>query len=312
MKFELTILGCGSATPTNDRHPSAQLLNIDENLFLIDCGEGTQLQLRQFHKKFQKIDHIFISHLHGDHYFGLMGLLSTMHLLGRVKGLTIYAPPNLQQIVSLNLQLAESELRFPIKWVELVPEGKNLLFESRYLEIYSFPLVHRIPCTGFLFREKPKPLNIRKDQIEAYNLSIAQIRALKKGANYTLPDGRELPNSEFTEKPVAPKSFAYCSDTAFAPEIVPHIAGVDLLYHESTFLENDKQRAAETLHSTAAQAAEIARAAGAKQLLLGHFSARYQNTMPFVNEAAAIFPNVLIAEEGADYQVGAGSAELSV
>jgi ribonuclease Z len=298
MKFEVTILGCGSATPTVRHSPSAQLVNCEEQFYLVDCGEGTQLQLRRFRLKFQRINHIFISHLHGDHYFGLPGLLSTLHLLGRTKPVHIYAHPDLAEAVALDLKISHSRLRFSIHWHALAYDGMHTLMENEHLEVLSFPLSHRIPTCGFLFREKQKPRNMIPERIVEYNIPVARIRQIKAGSDYTLPDGRTVPNAELTTAPDPPKSFAYCSDTAYREATAAYVQGVDLLYHESTFLEEDIRRAKDTYHSTAGQAAKVASLAGVGRLVLGHYSARYRNIERFLAEANQIFPRTVLGEEG--------------
>jgi len=303
MKFEVTILGCGSATPTLRHSPTSQLVNHEEQYFLIDCGEGTQLQLRRFGLKFQKINHIFISHLHGDHYFGLPGLLSTFHLLGRTNALHIYTHADLQQVMESQLKISHSHLRYPVHWHALNYDTKVLLFESEQLEIFGFPLSHRIPTCGFLIRQKPKPRNIISAFISRYNIPVARIRQIKDGSDYTLPNGEVLPNDMLTTAPDPPRSYAFCSDTAFAEKTAQYVKGVDTLYHESTFLKLHAKRAKETFHSTAGQAAQVAILAGAKKLILGHFSARYHGISEFQSEASEIHPHVILAEEGQTYPV---------
>ncbi len=302
MKFELTILGCGSALPTLRRSPTAQFLNIREHYFLIDCGEGTQLQLRKYKVKFQKINHIFISHLHGDHYLGLVGLLSSMHLLGRTAPLHIYAPKGLQEIIEVQLKYSETELRYAIVYMEL-EQGEMLIFEDEQLTVTTIPLQHRIACNGFLFKEKPKLRKMRKEKIVQYDLPHYAIPAIKEGEDYTDANGRVIANEELTLPPDKSYAYAYCSDTAYSPAIVPQVQGVDLLYHEATFLSELADRARSTMHSTAAEAATIALKAGAKQLLVGHYSARYHSLEGFLAEARDVFENTHLAEEGKVFRV---------
>jgi ribonuclease Z len=296
--FELLILGSSAATPTSERNPSSQLLNIAERYFLIDCGESTQIQLRKFKAKFQSIDHIFISHMHGDHFFGLPGLLSSMHLLGRKQKLRIYCPKELKDIIDLINKVSDTHLSYSIEWIFTRGEGMNLLFEDSKVQVYSFPLRHRILCTGFLFKEKPLPKNIDKEKLEEYKVSVADILRLKAGKDVHDENGNLVKNSELTIEPPSPRSYAYCSDTIFNEEIVEYIKNVDLLYHESTFLEDNVERAKKTFHSTARQAAEIARLADAGKLLLGHFSVRYGELEHFVNEAMEVFNNCDICQDG--------------
>lgn len=296
--FELLILGSSSATPTSDRNPSAQLLNIAERFFLIDCGEATQIQLRRFKARFQSIDHVFISHLHGDHFFGLPGLLGSMHLLGRKQTLNIYAPKELKEVIDVIHKNSETYLNYPINWVFTENKGFNLIFEDAKIEVYSFPLKHRIFCTGFLFREKPLPRKIDKYILEKLDISFADILALKAGSDVVNKKGDLIKNAEATLDPPAPRSYAYCSDTIFDLSIVGHIKNVDVLYHEATFLEDQSERAKKTFHTTAAQAAQIAQAANATQLLLGHFSTRYPELDGFLEEARPVFPNCMLATDG--------------
>lgn len=296
--FELLILGSSSASPTSDRNPSAQLLNIAERLFLIDCGEATQIQLRRFRARFQSIDHIFISHLHGDHFFGLPGLLSSMHLLGRKQPITLYCPKELKPVMDLLNEASETTLNYQVNWRFTRNDGLDLLFEDEKVEVYSFPLQHRIFCTGFLFREKPLPRKIDKYKLEKYNISVSEIHLLRNGMDVINADGELIKNAEVTLDPPPPRSYAYCSDTLYTPDTIEFVKEVDLLYHESTFLEDKSDRAAKTFHTTARQAAEIAKAARVKQLLLGHFSARYGDLREFITEASPVFPNCELATEG--------------
>lgn len=296
--FELLILGSSSASPTSNRNPSSQLLNIAERYFLIDCGEATQIQLRKFKSKFQSIDHIFISHLHGDHFFGLPGLLSSMHLLGRKQSLTIYCPKELKDLIEKINQVSETTLNYPINWIFTQNDTLNLIFEDDKVEVYSFPLRHRIYCTGFLFKEKALPRKIDKFKLEKLNISLADILLLKNGNDVINQNGELIKNSAATLDPPNARSYAYCTDTIFNPTLVDIIRGVDVLYHESTFLEEHLERAKKTFHSTAKQAAEIAKQAGVKQLLLGHFSARYHDLQSFISEAEPIFKNCSLATEG--------------
>ena len=296
--FELLILGSSSASPTSDRNPSAQLLNIVERYFLIDCGEATQIQLRRYKAKMQAIDHIFISHLHGDHFFGLPGLLSSLHLLGRKQPLTIYCPFELKTIIDTINNVSQTRLTYEVKWVFTNNEGLNLIYEDPKVEVYSFPLKHRIYCTGFLFKEKPLSRKIDKYKLEKFNISLADIHALKAGKDVVNLDGVLIKNSDVTVDPPDERAYAYCSDTIFDKDLVKYIQGVDVLYHESTFLEDNLERAKKTFHTTAKQAATIAKMAGVKQLLLGHFSARYRDLGGFLEEAKPEFENCMLATDG--------------
>lgn len=298
MSFSTTILGSSSALPTSSRFPTAQVLKVHEHFFLIDCGEGTQIQLRKFKIPFNKIDHIFISHLHGDHYFGLFGLLSSFNLLGRKHPLAIYGDPRLKKIIDFHLSYNEEPLNYQINFVSLGTARSKTVFENKVVEIISFPLKHRIPTCGFLFKEKPQQLKIIKESILEYDLTIEEIKKIKEGKDHILKDGSVVPNSKLSIPAKKTRSFAFCSDTKYSETIVKYINDVDLLYHEATFLNNMKDRARTTWHSTATDAANIALKANAKQLMLGHFSARYKEFDEFQKEAEKIFPNVIIAEDG--------------
>lgn len=296
--FDLLVLGSSSAAPTTLRNPSAQLLNIAERFFLIDCGEATQIQLRKYKTKFQKIDHIFISHLHGDHFLGLPGFLSSMHLLGRKQEINIYCPKELKDIIDKINAVSETRMNYGIKWHFTKNDGLNKLFEDEKVEVYSFPLKHRIFCTGFLFKEKPLMRKIDKFKLDKNKISTAEINKLRRGEDVINEEGKKIKNKEVTLDPEPPRSFAYCSDTIYDESIVQYVKGVDLLYHESTFLNDKAQRATETFHSTAEQAARIAKAAGVKKLLLGHYSARYGDLEAFIEEAVPYFKDPLLASEG--------------
>lgn len=298
MTFEITILGCGAATPTGRHLPSSQLVNLHDKLFLMDCGEGTQIQLRKSKVKIQRIQHIFISHLHGDHYLGLIGLISSMHLLGRKNTLHIYGPPELKELIDLNLRVSQTYLEYPLQIHPVEGPENRVIFEDKTLEVYAFPLKHRIPCHGFLFREKEKAPKVRKDIIREFRLIPSQILALKRREDIDLGDGRMLTSREACIEPEVPRSYAYCSDTMYWETLVPFIEKCDVLYHESTFLDNESDRAKATFHSTARQAAKIAEKARAGKLILGHYSSRYNSEEEFVAEAKTVFANVIAADEG--------------
>lgn len=296
--FELLILGSTSASPSTERNSSAQLLNIAERYCLIDCGEATQIQLRKYKAKFQSIDHVFISHLHGDHFFGLPGLLSSMHLLGRQQALHIFAPQNLKTFMDVMMEVSETKLNYEVIWHFTNDKGCNLIFEDEKIQIFSFPLKHRIYCTGFLFKEKPLLRKIDKFLVEKYDLSPADYNLLRHGFDVTNKQGELVQNAQVTINPVSPRSYAYCSDTIFDKDLVHFIKDVDLLYHESTFLNEMEKRATQTYHSTAQQAAQIAAMAKVKRLLIGHFSARYKKIDQFLNEAKIHFEQVDLAIDG--------------
>jgi ribonuclease Z len=301
--FELLILGCSSASPTAERNQSSQLLNIAERYFLIDCGEATQIQLRKFKTKFQKVDHIFISHLHGDHFFGLPGYLSSMHLLGRQQELTIYCPKELKSVMDLIHQVSEQKLSYPITWHFTDNKKMDLLFEDEKVQVYSFPLKHRIYCTGFLFKEKPYQRRIDKFLLDKHDVSTADIHLLRDGFDVTNSKGEKVKNADVTIDPPKPRTYGYCSDTIYDESLVQYIKDVDLLYHESTFLDDKIERAKTTFHSTAKQAANIAKLSGAKKLVLGHFSARYGSLDQFVVEAKEVYEDCALAIEGRSFSV---------
>ena len=303
MAFELTILGSSSATPTSERYPTAQVLNILGRFFLIDCGEGTQIQIRRQKIGFGKIKHIFISHLHGDHYYGLIGLISTFNLLGLKNDLHIYSPSQLKEIIQPQLDFLKGDLQFNVIFHPLNFKKPQLIFEDKKVEVVSFPLKHSINCCGFLFREKEKEANIKKECIRQYNIPIAQIVKIKQGADFITEKGETIPHEVLTTPPPPPLSYAFCSDTAFYPPIVEVIKGVDLLYHEATFTEELRDWADRTYHSTALDAAKIAQMAHAGKLLLGHFSSRYKSVEPFLEEAKTVFPNTEDVVDGKTYTI---------
>ncbi|MCK5824029.1 MAG: ribonuclease Z [Ichthyobacteriaceae bacterium] len=301
MSFTLKILGCSSATPTTKAHPSAQILNMEEKLFLIDCGEGTQVQLRKYKVRFSKIDHIFISHLHGDHFFGLIGLVSSFHTLNRGKDLHIYSPKGLKEIIITQLKITKTQLSYYIHFHELKGNEPILIHDDKKLTVTAIPLKHRIKTFGYLFEEKQKERKLNMDAVLNHEVEVCDYRGLKLGKDYTDNNGNVIDNSVFTSNPSAPLKYAYCSDTAYYPEITKWIKGVDLLYHESTFLDELKELAIKTGHSTVKDAVLIAKEAEAKNLLLGHFSARYPNREVFLEEAKLYFNNVEISEKGKDF-----------
>lgn len=295
-------MGTGAALPARGRYPSAQLLNVGEELYLIDCGEGTQERLRQAGVNFNRIRRIFISHLHGDHYLGLMGLLSTMHLQGRTRELHLHGPGDLNEVVHLQLRVSGTYLRFPLRFEAVRPESGLLLWRDDRISVHALALRHRLPCAGVLVREHEQPRPLRKDMVAL--VPPYRRAAVKAGADLVLEDGVVIPNEQLTDAPAKPRSYAYCSDTAYAPELVPFLEGVDLLYHEATFTEALGARARETMHSTARQAATIARDAGVGRLLLGHFSSRYKSADQLLREALEVFPDTSVSQEGASFVVG--------
>ncbi len=303
MSFEVCILGSGAALPTSLRNPTSQYVQCNDRHILIDCGEGTQVQLRKNHVHIQKINHILISHLHGDHFFGLVGLLSTLHLLGRDKDLTIYGPEELEQIIRLQLEVGGAKLGFSLDFVALNGKEHKLIFEDKLIEIWTFPLSHRVPTNGFLIKEKPKERKLNAERFQEAGLSLTLIPKLKQGMDVELESGEIIYFEEYTYPQKPSKAYAYCSDTIFDERIVDYIKHADLLYHEATFLNDKLDRAKQTFHSTAEQAAIIAKQAEVGKLLLGHLSARYDNGLKHLEEASKVFENVKVVEDGDVFKV---------
>ena len=298
-KFDITILGCGSAMPTTLHNPPSQLVELNSKLFMVDCGEGTQLQMRKYRASIGKLHSLFISHLHGDHIFGLPGLISTLSLLGRTEVFTIYAHQGLELLINPLLSYMGKHMSFKIRLHQLNPDYKEVIFENNSIRISSFPLKHRIATNGFLFEEKEGPRNIIREMIDLYNIPVKKIPDIKGGDDFVTADGKVIPNETITRPPLPPRRYAYCSDTAYAPEaIVPHIEGIDFLYHEATFADSEELRAAQTYHSTARQAAQIAAEAKVKKLMIGHYSSRYNELGTLLKEARSVFPNTELADEG--------------
>ncbi len=297
MKFEVTILGSGGALPTVKRKPTAQFLNIQDRYFLVDCGEGTQLQLRKNKCKFLKINHIFISHLHGDHYLGLIGLLSSLSLLGRRKDLNIYAPKEIKKIIDVHEEILGKGYGFRINLIALNFIDQEVLYKDNVLTVYSFPVTHSIPCCGFLFKENPTKRKLIKEKILRKNFNIETLQRLKKGEDCVFEE-EEIKNIEYTTDGPRQRSYAFCADTQYDENIVKYISKTDLIYHESTFLESMKNRAKTTFHSTALDAAKIAKLANVGQLLIGHFSARYNEIKDFEIEAKSIFLDTTAVNDG--------------
>lgn len=298
MSFKLTILGCSSAIPTIDRNPTAQLLNVNERFFLIDCGEGTQVQLRKFQLSFQRINHIFISHLHGDHYFGLIGLISSMHLLGRKKDLHIHAHVELKEIIDLQLLASNTELNYPLFFHPIPDIDEGILFEDDNIKVSNIVLNHSIKCSGFIFTEKRSKRKIVKSEVEKFHVPYDKMKSLKNGADWINGKGEVIPNEKLTIKNSKPHTYAFCSDTRYDAELVSKIKKVDLLYHETTFKKDLEERAYQTGHSTTLQAASIARKAEVKNLLIGHYSQRYKDFEELAQESKEIFNKVLISYSG--------------
>lgn len=296
-KFELHILGCGSALPTTRHFSTSQVLNVREKLFMVDCGEGAQLQLRKSRLKFSRLNHIFISHLHGDHCFGLWGLISTFNLLGRTADLHIYSPRGLESLLRPTLSFFNKQMTYQIFFHEFDTKEPTLVYEDRSLSVVTIPLQHRIPCCGFLFAEKQCPNHIIREMVDFYKVPLYEMNRIKNGADYVTPEGKIVPNAVLTRPADPPRRYAYCSDTICLPGLVEQLRGVDLLFHETTFANDNAQRAKETFHTTAAQAAALAREAGVKKLLIGHFSARYEDESVFLKEAVEVFPETILARE---------------
>lgn len=296
-KFEVTILGCGSAKPSTRHFPSAQILNFRDKLFLIDCGEGTQMQMCRNHVRFTRMNNIFISHLHGDHCFGLIGLLSSLELYGRTADINIYAPAQLEKILFEEIAFFNRGMTFKTVFHAVNTTKHALLYEDRSLEVYSIPLNHRLPCSGFLFVEKPVLPHIRRDMIDYYNIPYYAIKDIKEGADWITPDGQVVTSEKLTTPSYRPRKYAYCSDTAYTPGLKEIINGVDVLYHEATYTNDLAALAMERGHSTARQAATLARDSNVGQLVIGHYSSRYNDETQLLNEACEVFPNTIAATE---------------
>lgn len=306
--FRFTVLGSNSALPSSSRHPSSHVVTVHERVYLIDAGEGVQSQLRRSRCNAHKIDHIFISHLHGDHFYGIYGLISTLGLLGREKELNIYAPAPVEEIIASHIKYFENNLPYNVVCHTVDTKKSEVVYENRVLTVKTIPLKHRILCCGYLFEEKCPPLNVRKEAITEYGLGIAQIADAKRGEDIVSDNGDVIYNKDITYIPYKPRKFAYCSDTAYSEKVVEAVKGVDLLYHEATFLERDKALAKKTGHSTAAAAARVAKKAEVKKMIIGHFSHRYDsNDSLFENEAREIFSETYIAEELKTFTITAES-----
>jgi ribonuclease Z len=301
-KMKLTILGSGSALPTEHRFNSSHILSIGEKSFMIDCGEGAQIKLRQYKIRTAKLHHIFISHLHGDHCFGLIGLISTLAMLNRKENLYIFAHADLEKILQPQIDNFCQDIPFQVIFNPINPRKQAVIFEDKSIKVSTIPLKHGIQCCGFLFEEKEKEKHLIKDKIEFYNIPVSKLHLIKKGADFVSANGEVIANNQLTNEPEAPKKFAYCSDTLPLEKIIPYIKGVDALFHEATFSEKEKSRAKETFHSTTKQAATIALKAEVKNLIIGHYSARYGSTDKLVEETKAVFENTFAAEDGSEFE----------
>lgn len=301
--FRVHILGCGSALPTLHHNASAQVVEIRGKLFLVDCGEGTQVQLRRSRLRFTKISAVFITHLHGDHCFGLIGMLSTFGLLGRTARLAIYAPAALEDMLKQQMQLFCHDFDYEVDFHAVDTTQQQVIFEDRSLTVETIPLEHRMPCCGYLFREKPSLPHIRRDMIDFYQIPTSQINNIKAGADWTTPDGEVVKNERLVEPADPPRSYAYCSDTRYIPTLHERIKGVSTLYHESTYGEDNLLMAQKYFHSTARQAALVARDAGVGRLLLGHYSSRYEDEQILLREAQEVFENTSLTDENTFFDV---------
>lgn len=296
-RFDINILGCGSALPTTKHFTSSQIVNLREKLYMIDCGEGAQIQFRSMGMNFNRLNNIFLSHLHGDHCFGLPGLLSTLNMLGKTGEMVIHAQPDAEKVFRPILDYFCSGMGYEVRFNAINPYKSELIYEDKTLKVHSIPLKHRVPTCGFLFEEMPKQAHIIRDMIDFYQVPVKQLTEIKRGADFVTPEGDVIPNHRLTRPADPPKKYAYCSDTAYSEKIIPIIEGIDLLYHEATFTESDLARAKETEHSSGKQAARIAKLANVKKLVIGHFSVRYPDTELVLAEAREVFPNTIVAEE---------------
>ena len=296
-KFDVHILGCGSALPTLRHNATSQVVNVREKLFMIDCGEGTQVHLRRSRLRFNRLNHIFISHLHGDHCFGLIGLVSTFCMLERTARLHVYAHPELERLLRPQLDFFCKGMPFDVVFHPIDPSRREVVYDDRSVSVETIPLRHRLPCCGFLFAEKQGLNHIVREMVDFYKVPLFEMNRIKNGADYVTPEGELVPNRLLTRPADPPRRYAYCSDTICLPEIAGQLHGVDLLFHEATFASDNLGRAKETYHTTAVQAAELARSAEVKKLLIGHFSARYEDESVLLEEAREIFPETLLASE---------------
>lgn len=297
-EFNINILGCGSALPTTRHLATSQIVDLRDKLYMIDCGEGTQVQMRRMRVRFGRLAHIFISHLHGDHCFGLPGLISTLGMLGRTGELVVHGPKEVETYLRPVMDLFCRGMEFEVRFNPVDTRSHSLVMEDRSLSVYSIPLKHRIPTCGYLFAEKPKEAHIIREMTDFYQVPVRCMKDIKQGQDYVTPEGEVVPNTRLTRPAAPPKRYAFCSDTAYNRSIIPIIEGADLLYHEATFAECDLARAKETFHSTARQAAEIARDAHVKRLVIGHYSARYEDLSELHREAEAVFPGTILGNEG--------------
>lgn len=301
--FKIHILGCGSALPTLKHNASSQLIEMRGKCFMVDCGEGAQMQFRRSHIHFSKLNAIFISHMHGDHCFGLMGLLSTLGMLGRTSKLRIYAPKDYEPLFRQQVEFFMQTMEYEMEMIPVDTEKQQVIYEDHSLTVETVPLQHRVPCCGFIFREKPTLPHIRRDMIDYYGIPVSQINNIKNGADWTNEDGDIIPNTRLVQPADSSRSYAYCSDTRFVPGLKEKVKGVTVLYHESTYTSEQEDRAKIYYHSTARQAATIAAGAGVGTLLLGHYSARYNDEQVLLEEAKAVFDHSILSQEGMVFDV---------
>lgn len=301
--FKIHILGCGSALPTLKHNASSQLIEMRGKCFMVDCGEGAQMQFRRSHIHFSKLNAIFISHMHGDHCFGLMGLLSTLGMLGRTSKLRIYAPKDYEPLFRQQVEFFMQTMEYEMEMIPVDTEKQQVIYEDHSLTVETVPLQHRVPCCGFIFREKPTLPHIRRDMIDYYGIPVSLINNIKNGADWTNEDGDVIPNARLVQPADSPRSYAYCSDTRFVPGLKEKVKGVTVLYHESTYTSDQEDRAKIYYHSTARQAATIAAGAGVETLLLGHYSARYNDEQVLLEEAKAVFDHSILSQEGMVFDV---------
>lgn len=304
MYFEILILGSNAALPAFGRNPTSQIVHHHDRLYLIDCGEGTQVRFNDFKVKKSRLEVIFISHLHGDHVFGLPGLINSFNLNGRKNKLVVFGPSGLRRFVETSLEISHANIQFELLIHEFDTELPQLIYENEELAVHSFPLKHRVPTSGYRFQEKPRMRRIKAELITEYNISHEAIPGIKQGKDFVTPAGVVVPNHQLTEDPPPARSYAFCSDTIFDPELVAYIEDADMIYHEATFMTELKTQARERMHCTAAEAAEIAAMAGVKKLLLGHFSSRYRDLEGLLDEARTVFPESYLALEGHHFQIG--------
>lgn len=311
MKFSVTILGNNSATPLPGRHPTAQIINHEHRLFLADCGEGTQMQLKKYNIRIGKINHIFISHLHGDHFFGLIGLITTYHLFGRDRELHVYGPNGIEDIINIQLRASDTRLSYPLFFHVVNTEVSEQVYEDELLKVFTIPMKHRIPTCGYLFSEKLKDRNMKPGIVTKMQIPVEHILRIKRGADYTDEAGNFYANTMLTNDPLPPLTYAFCSDTAYVEATAKIIQNADLLYHEATFMKDQHTMAQEKYHSTTIDAATLALKANVKKLIIGHYSARYDDLNPLLQEAQSFFPDTQLALEGNTFEVGAENQIIS-